>query len=292
MVLTPSHLLTAADRPADAPNTDVASSAADILAAARAADAVFQRNLAILYQNLASDDQATVIAALTDLGHQGVQEAVPRILPYADFYNQPSPVIIAASESLANLQAVNATASLEKLLQHSDPDVRAAGQKALVRLQAMGAALYRTKSSDTDDAIRASAITSLGVLADADSGQILIKALRYDSRPHVRRMAAIGLGRLGDATLADPLIEGLSDSNPDVRAYCAASLTQLNVKRAIPYLLMGMESNIAANAMNRALITLSGQDFGFQSTDNVLDRMHAIEAGYGWWAANAKTLAE
>lgn len=260
------------------------------LAAARAADLVFSRHLDLTYAALAEGDQAAKIAAIRTLGRQDVAEAVPVLLPYADFYHQPAPILIAACESLADLNAVAATGDLQKLLNHNDAAVRAAAQKALVRLESMSGPLYLQRGDDRDDALRASAVTSLGAMEAQDAGDLLVEALRFDGRPHIRRMAAIGLGRLGDPSRAPVLMDALSDADPGVRQRAAEALSRLNATQAIPYLLFALEANVSGASINRALMKLSGQDFGFDPRANALDRQLAIDKGFEWWSSNAKSL--
>jgi HEAT repeat protein len=266
--------------------------AVDVMAAARTADLAFQRHLELTYADLASGDQERIIPAIRNLGHLDVMESVPQLLEFADGYHQPAPILIATTETLADLQAVGAIGQLQKLLDHNDANVRAAAQKALTRLESMSNAQYLQRGKDSDDAIRASAVTSLGAMEAQDAGDLLSNALRYDESAHIRRMAAIGLGRLGDATRVDVLIEALTDSNPGVRERAAEALAKLNAVKAIPFLLMGLEGNVSTPAINRALIKLSGEDFGFIPGGNVIDRHNAIEHGFEWWAANAKRLSE
>jgi len=128
-------------------------------------------------------------------------------------------------------------------------------------------------------------------LKHAEAAPILISALRYDPRAHVRRMAAISLGKLGDRANAPTLMDALCDADPGVRRYSAESLVQLGAVESIPNLLMALEANVAPSHINRCLKILSGQDFGFDPRGNVLDRTTAIERGYEWWSLNAKNLA-
>lgn len=270
----------------------IAASDAELMHAARAADLVFSRSLELTYADLTHTDETRVIAAIRTLGRLGIAEAVPVLIPLADGYHQSPAVLLAAAESLAELQAVAATNVLQQLLSHNDASVRSGAQKALTRLEAMGTPHYLQRGTDPDDAIRASAVTSVGALEAGEAAALLTSALRYDSRPHIRRMAAIGLGRLGDPGNADVLIESLSDSDPGVRHRCAEALALLDVKRSIPFLIMALEANVSATHINRALMRLSGQNFGFDARGNVLDRQRSIEAAFNWWAINAKSLQQ
>lgn len=272
------------------PAVEPASADDAVLAAARAADDEFQRHSDLVLAGLSQPDQDKRIQAIRELGRLQDMAAVPRLMPLLEPSHTPIPVVLATLETLADLGATNATAPMLRLLNHENPAVRAATQKSLTRLQAMGAGHYQSRSDDADAGLRASAVTNLGTLKHAEAAPILIKALQDDPRYHVRRMAAIGLGKLGDRAHAPALIEALCDADAGVRRYAAASLVQLRAVEAIPNLLMALEANIAAADLNRSLRLLSGQDFGFDPQGNILERTAAIERGYEWWALNAKTV--
>jgi HEAT repeat protein len=146
------------------------------------------------------------------------------------------------------------------------------------------------RADDERTATRASSLTNLGTVKHEEALNVLTKGMVNDHDPHIRRMCAIGLGKLGNKESAGVLIDGLCDADPGVRRYCAESLVRLDHKQAIPSLLMAMEANVAGDYLNRAVMTLSGQDFGFDATANSLARANAIESGFSWWALNASTL--
>ena len=281
--------------PVAAPATDKANEASPaeiaLMAAARLADIEFQHHYEGVVVALSQSDQALRIKAIRELGRLQVDGTAALLISLLEpLHNNPE-ILMAASESLADLGAATATTPLLRLLGHGDPAVRACAQKSLTRLSSMGATSYQSRGKDVDDGLRASAVTNLGTLKHAEAAPLLISALRYDSRAHVRRMAAISLGKLGDRANAQTLMDALCDADPGVRRYSAESLVQLGAVESIPNLLMALEANVAPNHINRCLHILSGQDFGFDPRGNVLDRTAAIERGYEWWSLNAKSLA-
>lgn len=259
-----------------------------LLIAARLADEVYQRHHQGLVDGLSSPDEAVRVQAIRDLGQLQDDEIVPQLLPFLEASKRTPAELKAAAESMADLGAVVAAEALQRLLGHRDATVRAQAQKSLTRLEAMGPGHFMNRAKDGDDAIRASAVTNLGTLKHAEAAAVLIEALGHDDRTHIRRMAAIGLARLGDRTHAPALMEALTDGDARVRRYAAMGLAQLGAVEAVPSLLMALEANIAGAHVNAALMQLTGQDFGFDPGANIIDRNAAVERGFVWWAANSK----
>jgi len=257
-----------------------------LLIAARLADDVYQRHYRGLLAALASPDEALRVQTIRDLGRLQDSEVVPLLLPFLEASKRSPAELNAAAESLADLGAVTASESLQRLLAHKEAAVRAQAQKSLTRLQSMGAGHFMGLAKDPDDALRDSAVTNLGTLKHAEAAAVLIEALGHDDRTHIRRMAALSLTKLGDRRHAPALTEALTDGDARVRRYAAAGLAQLGAVEAVPELLMALEANIAGAHINRAVMQLTKQDFGFDATGNIIDRTAAIEKGFSWWAAN------
>ena len=293
-IVTVLFPLIAADEPAAAtqPVAAVEPAASDtdqqLLIAARLADDIYQRHYQGLLVALASPDEALRVQTIRDLGRLQDLDAVPLLLPFLEAAKRSPAELNAAAESLADLGATNANEWLQRLLAHKNATVRAQAQKSLTRLQNMGPGNFMERATDSDDALRSSAVTNLGTLKHAAAAAVLIEALGHDDRTHIRRMAALSLAKLGDRTHAPALIEALTDGDARVRHYAATGLAQLGAVEAVPSLLMALEANIAGAHVNRAVMQLTGQDFGFDATANILERTAAIEKGFSWWAANAK----
>lgn len=267
---------------APAPNADAA-----LLAATRAANEDYQRTFHLFAEDIASADEAVRVNAIRQFGWLQDPEAAKLLMPFLDAHTHTRAEVVAAAESLCDLGHAPAAVRFQQLLEAADPEIRLAALNGLSRLKAMTAAEYMRKARDDRDSIRGSAATNLGTLKHEEALDVLIKGLSGDHDPHVRRMCAIGLGRLGNKDSAKALTDGLSDSDPGVRRYCAESLVRLGHKQAIPSLLMAMEANVAGEHLNRCVMILSGQDFGFDARANPIERANAIEKGYAWWAENA-----
>ncbi len=261
-----------------------------VLAAARAADHVYQRRIDLLVGDLKGDDIAKRIAAISTLGRLQDPVAITLVVPFLDATGHTDDELIAAITAVRESGTTGLDALLKRLIGHPSDAVRLAAHHALDRLGALTAADHKARATDSIDAIRASAVSNMGLMKYAEAAPILTDALRHDERAHVRRMAAIALGRLGDKANAPVLLESLTDGNRGVRRCAAEALVLLDYKPAIPHLLMALEANIAGPDIDRCLERLTGEDFGFDSRANALDRSAAIERGFAWYAIHAKDL--
>nr|MBA3685449.1 HEAT repeat domain-containing protein [Planctomycetota bacterium] len=214
--------------------------------------------------------------------------ALAHVIRFLDPVNRSDDELVAAITAIRDSGASGLSAVLQRLIGHGSDDVRLAAHHALDRLAALNVADHKAVAGDTVDAVRANAVSSLGLMKHTEAAPILVDALRHDERAHVRRLAAIALGRLGDKANAPVLIESLTDSNRGVRRYAAEALAQLDYKPAIPYLLMALEANLAGAYIDRSVEVLSGQDFGYDSRANALDRAAAMDRGFAWYALHSK----
>ncbi|MBA2480840.1 MAG: HEAT repeat domain-containing protein [Planctomycetes bacterium] len=265
---------------------------AKVLAAARAADDLYQRHLEELTAKLRSGVEADRLQAIADLGRLDDPKAIIPLLPFIDAGNHSSGELIAGATALGHLADTSAVPGLRQLLQnHNDPEVRLAALNALDVIKATASRDYMPKTKDVEPSINGSAMTNLGTLAHAPAADTLARALARDSRPLVRQMCAIGLGRIGDKSQVTVLQDALSDADPGVRRYAAEALVKLNSISSVPYLLMALEGNVAGQHIDRCMRILTGQDFGFDYRDNELKRREAVERGFRWWTDHAADLA-
>jgi HEAT repeat protein len=87
-----------------------------------------------------------------------------------------------------------------------------------------------TALSDGQPNVRASVVTSLGMLKDRRAVPLLIGALQRDDNSYVRWHAARALGELGDARAVGPLQVIEADENEDeiVRSQARTALEKFN----------------------------------------------------------------
>ncbi len=263
---------------------------ADVLAAARAADAFYQRRLLTITDGLNSPVEATRVETLRTIGFLQDPALTGQLLPWMQASNRSSVEIITAVTALTDSGTVVAVPALRQLLKHDDAQVRANAMNAITRAQQIEKTDYIKHAVDSESSLRASSNANLGLMKAEDAAPILLKSLALDTSPHVRRMCAIALGQLGIRENGPALAQALTDSNPGVRRYAAEALVKLNYTPAIPNMLMAMEGNIAGDHIARSLQLMTMEDFGFSSRANPLARIEAVEKGFLWWNAHAKDL--
>ncbi len=263
---------------------------AKIMAAAKQANLFYQNRRSALLRQLKTGSDDVKVKAIAELSTLQEAELIGVILPYLDFNLHSDKVVSAACLGLARLDAQNHIADLTKITQHqrSSKNVKKAAWNAIGRLKSLERVHFNDQSGDFETAIRASGVTNLGTIKDAEAAPILANAVVHDRRVHIRRMAAIGLGKLGDPEYAEQLIIALTDGDIQVRRFASTALAKMDHKPAIPYLLVQLESNVGGKYLNQALMVLSGQDFGYKHTDTLTARRDAIAAGITWYTEHSK----
>ena len=262
---------------------------AKLLLAARAADLAWLRHIDQVHADLASPDPTTRLSALRQAGNTGDPRLAAPVAKFLDAKASTAEVV-AACTATTQLGNTAATTSLRDLLHHDEPAVRQAAYWALEQLDQVTILDHLGRSTDVDDPLRGAGLTSVAILAPAEATAILVDGLSHHPRALMRRMCAMGLGRLGDRTQGPHLQKALTDGDPGVRRYAGEALALLGYTPAIPHLLMALESNIAADRLVTSLKRLSGDDFGFDPHAHQVARTAAIDRGWAWWAVHAKEL--
>ena len=149
---------------------------------------------------------------------------------------------------------------LVKALDHYDPAIRAAAARVVARLQVTQASDVLVKAiNDSHAEVRYASMRALGAMHDTRAVAALTEQLAFykkgegawsaldalarlaqpssaplfkerltDKDPNIRRAAAEGLGRLGDASMASPLEQGVTaDESEVVRVAMAFALQKL-----------------------------------------------------------------
>ena len=111
-----------------------------------------------------------------------------------------------AARFLAELGAQDAAIQIVKLLDVTDPTVRAQAAKALGTLRAKAAVprLIETARDDPDDVVRSYAVGGLGRIGD-DEANPTLEALLSDNEVWIRRGAATALAETGSDSAIGPL---------------------------------------------------------------------------------------
>ncbi len=260
----------------------------ELLAAARAASMTYQNHIAELSTQLDRPESEARIEAMRTLGRLQDPQALVPILLFLEQPTRPATDLVAAALALGTSSQQAAIPALRKLGVHSDPDVRLAAYNALGSLNSTTAGDHTQRAKDASEPPHLAALTNLGTIKQADAAPLLIAGLQHHPRSIVRRMCAIGLGRLGDQTNGTVLQAALSDPNDGVRRNAAQALAVLGYRPAIPFMLFALESNIASDEIARVVTQMTGQDFGFDSREDELKRKAAIDRGFTWWAVHSK----
>lgn len=253
---------------------------AELLKAARAANQVHQRHLESLRRDLQSEETVVQARAIEQLARTNDPSVVPFLMPFLDADVHEDELVEAAILALTALR-VDIAPQLRALVNDHERFAEEV-YNGLARLKRWGTEDWRQRSSHENEALRASAITNLGD-NEHGAGEILAEAMLNDKSPHIRRMATIGLGRLQDPAYGNHFSRALTDPNPRVRRYAAEALSALNYTEAIPNLLMAMQTNVAGAHLNRALMQMTGQDFGFDHRASATSRQQAIDEAFVWY---------
>jgi HEAT repeat protein len=170
-----------------------------------------------------------------------------------------------AAEALAAQEPGRAHQALERALTDPDPVRRAGAAEALGKLGGESATLaLKKRIADPEASVRQAVAAALGEIADPTTAESLLPLIEDDD-PQVVRAAARALGQVGNtlaacslaATLVRPgqdllvrralaaalahiphpdaqapLLEALSDPDPQVRAYAASALGQVGNEEA------------------------------------------------------------
>jgi HEAT repeat protein len=261
-----------------------------ILAAARAADRVWQQRLTVLYQDLASADTAVRTAAMAQLADLGDPAAAPRIAANLDPALRGPDELIAGVTALANLKARGQVESMRRLTAHPDERVRLAALNAIDRLGSPDD--WRPRTGDDGDTIRRNAIANEATLGPAESAAVLVQGLKGERDPVTRRLCAYGLARLGDRANGPALTEALTDPDPGVRRTAAEALVAINYTPAIPYLIRALEAGAADTYLAAALDRLAKHRFGYDPRATIIQRQAVIDAADVWWGEHAAELGK
>ena len=132
---------------------------------------------------------------------------------------------------------------LQRLLKHTDADIRAAAAGALGSARRDGKqprvveALLPLLHPDQEQAVREAAVRSLGHLGDPSAAEALFPLIGED-QPDIQKAAAQALGNLGSEEAVDVLMDVLHDIHTeDLKKVAIRSLGRIGDTRAVEALL-------------------------------------------------------
>jgi len=268
--------------------SDTLPSDGELLAAARTASTAYQNHLEELTITLSNSVPAARIEALRTLGQLQDPVATASIVTFLDQPQRPIDELIAAAVAIGTSDQSVGLPALRKLTVNSDEQVRLAAYNSIGSLQKTTAGDHTQRAKDSSELPHLAALTNLGTIKQADAAPLLIAGLQRHPRAILRRMCAIGLGKLGDQANGPILQNALSDADPGVRRYAAEAIATIGYRPAIPFIIFALEANVSGPELAAVLRRMTGQDFGFNSREDELHRKAAVERGFAWWTANSK----
>lgn len=260
----------------------------ELLAAARSASTAYQNHLDELAVTLTDPNVQVRTTGLRSLGRLQDPVAVAQILRYLEQSEHTNEELVAAALALGTSDQPSAIPALRKLSANGDEQIRLAAYNALGSLHQATAGDHTQRAKDSSELPHLAALTNLGTIKQGDAAPLLTAGLQRHPRAIVRRMCAIGLGKLGDAANGPALQNALSDADPGVRRYAAESIAAIGYRPAIPFIIFALDANISGPELAHVLHRMTGQDFGFDSHADELKRKAAIERGFAWWTLNSK----
>lgn len=265
------------------------ATSAELLANARDQDLAWQQRRASLRSGLTSSVSEVRIQSIEAIADLQDPALAGDLLPFLETATPPEE-LAAACLATAHLGNAAAIPSLRIHLTHASPDVRQAAYQALEHLSGSTPQDHLGRANDSDPVLRDAAIVHLALFPVPEAAPILVANLARNSQASMRRLCALGLGRLGDRAQGPVLQKALIDGDATVRQAVADALVRLRYTPAIPALFMTLENPMAGDGIARCLTKLAGKDFGYQAKANETDRKAAIDRGWAWWTANAARL--
>ncbi|NKB68665.1 MAG: hypothetical protein GKR89_16500 [Candidatus Latescibacteria bacterium] len=179
-----------------------------------------------------------------------------------------------AAQILGQIGDIRATPFLKDLLDHSNPDVREQGVRALGQLDdpAQIPLLGTVIADDPDPTIRERAAWSLGNLRDTTAVPHLVLALDDSALP-VRREALIGLRFLWNKAAVAATIAALDDRAEPIRFTAAQILGHHRTAAALAPLLHALDdSSLGVRAESARALGLLGDTTAVKPLEHLLSR--------------------
>ena len=193
-------------------------------------------SLETLLTHLNSGDDTTVVAALDVFAEQERVHLIPALI----LYHPSRPVVLRALELFALAGRQDFLAILGLLLQHHDPEIRAAALRT--RGWAFGPSqdLYVPFADDESPVVAATALVGLVSFAGGDAAQQAKEAMASyaESGSHDQRLAlALAIRYSPGGAYTDTLVQLADTSEVDTRLAVALAMREVLSARFIPPLL-------------------------------------------------------
>jgi len=146
--------------------------------------------------------RARALAALIRIGTPRAQQILRSYLQTV-----PEEEIDQALDAVASVDDVDAIPYIRTLLDHQDPYVRSSATRALVRLGAPSAAVFRERLQHTDRTARCNAAYALAWVGSADDTDVLDASADHHDDPHYALCATAASIRLGAERSMDTIVQ-------------------------------------------------------------------------------------
>jgi hypothetical protein len=247
--------------------------------------------LAALERSAGSSDEEVRIEAAGSLGEvQGdVKERAHGLLSQL-LDDESEDVRMVAAEAIANLGHPDLDSLRSRLRKEEEDAVKLEIVKALFSLGGADSAsdMLGVASDDFgEERLRCFAIDALGRLREKRARKVLEEASE-DINGAIRRVAVIGLGKIGSELSLTAIGERIGDNDASVRIEAARALLAMGTRKSVPYLIEGLETDDPEHltVVNQALEKITGEKQGYDPEKGVDDNAGAIEKWRAWWEKN------
>ncbi|HHO76894.1 MAG TPA: HEAT repeat domain-containing protein [Deltaproteobacteria bacterium] len=224
---------------------------------------------------ISSEDSSLRREAATRLADIGGDEAFDRLAVLLKDANNG--VRDAAQNSIIILGGRRAIEKMVALLTHEDPSIRNMAIDILRKIGDDGIDILHNLTHDPNDNIRLFVLDILGSIGNIESLDAIIEGL-YDSNPNVRNASVISLGELGDPKAFDHLRKLINDEEW-IRFSVIESLAQISHEETVDFLLNELDRWSNDEITMCAILEALGR-IGSKKTVQPLIRMLAASSEY------------
>lgn len=210
-------------------------------------------SLETLIASLSSREDNQVLASLDLLASQGKERLIPALI----VYHPARAVVLRALEIFVSAGRSDFIALADRLLDHEDPEIRAAALRARSEI-APDEAVLRAATSDSSPTVHAAAIVGLvaGKWMDpTDAGRQLTRMIEH-APASTRRAVASALRRRRCLDLDEVLLRLADDPDIEVRLEVADAMRGHVDERFLPPLLQMLASRALRVAARETLVTM------------------------------------
>lgn len=219
-----------------------------------------QRSLELLFAALNSPRDAEVLAALELLRAEGKVQLVPALI----LHHPSSAVVLRAIEIFVQAKRHDFVSVAVRLLDHSDPEVRAAALRGVASVEP-DEAILRSVLEDKSPAVRSTALVSLvsGGWIEGEDAHRALRAIVEHGTPEAKRALAAAI-RFQPATLYEEvLLELVEDEDAQVRHETVRAMVEVRSTRFLPAMLPLLCERDMREAVRDAMVAMGPPALAF-----------------------------